>query len=45
MVQAAGSRDYPVVIGITLVFALAVLFVHLIADIIIVIIDPRVAIR
>lgn len=42
MVEAAGNRDYPVVLGLTLVFGVAVVLVHLVADVLIVIADPRV---
>ena len=42
MITAAGARDFPVVLGITLVFALMVVLVHLVADIVIAGLDPRV---
>jgi peptide/nickel transport system permease protein len=45
MVLAAVDRDLPLVQGYTLVFALAVVAVYLTADIVHVLLDPRVAIR
>ncbi len=45
MVLAAVDRDLPLVQGYTLVFALAVVGVYLAADIVNVVLDPRVAIR
>lgn len=44
MVVAAGARDFPMVLGITLVFALIVVLVHLVADVVIAVLDPRVQI-
>lgn len=44
LVTAAGSRDYPLVQGYTLVFALLIVLVFLAADIVTAIIDPRVRI-
>jgi peptide/nickel transport system permease protein len=45
MVSAAGNRDFPVVQGITLVFAVMVVLFTLVADIAYAVIDPRVEIR
>ncbi len=45
MVSAVTTRDFPLVQGITLVFALMVVGVHLGADVAFTIIDPRVEIR
>lgn len=45
MLQAVSERDYPVVQGITLVFAVMVVLVHLVADLLYTLIDPRVEIR
>ena len=41
MVLAVGLRDYPVVLGITLVFAIFVVLVNLVADMVIIFVDPR----
>lgn len=41
MVSAVGSKDYPMVQGVVLVYALIVLGVNLIVDIILITIDPR----
>jgi len=45
MVSAVTTRDFPLVQGITIVFALIVVGVHLGADIAFTVIDPRVEIR
>lgn len=45
MLSAVDERDFPVVQGITLVFALIVVLVHLTVDVLYVLIDPRVEIR
>jgi peptide/nickel transport system permease protein len=45
MVLAAVNRDLPLVQGYTLLFALAVVLVYLVADVVNVLLDPRVAIR
>lgn len=44
MVSAAIARDYPVVIGITLVLGITVVAVQLVADVLMAIIDPRIQI-
>lgn len=41
MVSAVGSKDYPMVQGVVLVYALIVLGVNLIVDLILITIDPR----
>ncbi|MGI8767710.1 MAG: ABC transporter permease [Propionibacteriaceae bacterium] len=43
LVNAVTTRDYPVVQGLTLVFALFVLFVNLLTDVVHLAIDPRLA--
>ena len=43
LVNSVSTRDYPVVQGLTLVFALFVLFVNLFTDIVHIAIDPRLA--
>lgn len=45
MVNAAIERDVPLVQGYTLVFAVAIVFIYLIADVVNVMLDPRVAIE
>jgi peptide/nickel transport system permease protein len=45
MVDAVNNRDFTVVQGITLVFALLVVLVHLLADLAYTVIDPRVELR
>lgn len=45
MVTATSRRDFPVVQGITLVFALTVVGINLLADIVHTVLDPRVKIR
>jgi peptide/nickel transport system permease protein len=45
MVLAVQQRDFPVVQGLTLVFAVAVLVVNLLADVAQVLLDPRVELR
>jgi peptide/nickel transport system permease protein len=42
MVQASLQRDYPVVLALTLVFGFVVVIMRLLADVAIVLIDPRV---
>ena len=44
LVTAAGARDYPLVQGYTLVFALLIVLVFLLSDILTAVIDPRVRI-
>jgi peptide/nickel transport system permease protein len=41
MLTAIGARDYPVVLGLTLVYAAAVVFANLLADIAVARLDPR----
>ena len=41
MLAAIGARDYPVVLGLTLVYAAAVVFANLLADIAVARLDPR----
>jgi peptide/nickel transport system permease protein len=41
MLTAIGARDYPVVLGLTLVYAAAVVFANMLADAAIVALDPR----
>ena len=43
LVNSVSTRDYPVVQGLTLVFALFVLFVNLVTDVLHIAIDPRLA--
>ena len=43
MVQAIGSRDYPIIMGITVLVASVVLIFNLITDIIYGILDPRIS--
>lgn len=45
MVNAVDDRDFPVIQGITLIFALIVVAVYLLADIIYTLIDPRITVR
>lgn len=45
MVNAAIERDVPLVQGYTLVFAITIVFIYLVADIVNVMLDPRVAIE
>ena len=42
MVIAVGRRDFAVIQGLTLVFAVGVVIVHLIADIVVSLLDPRI---
>jgi peptide/nickel transport system permease protein len=42
MFEAASSRDYPMVMGITVVIALAVVLVNLAVDVLYSVIDPRI---
>ncbi|MCC6222502.1 MAG: ABC transporter permease [Thermoleophilia bacterium] len=42
MTEAVATRDFPVVQGVTLVFAVLVVLVHLLADIVHALVDPRV---
>jgi peptide/nickel transport system permease protein len=44
MVSGAGARDVPVVLGITLIFAIMVVLTHLVADIVITTLDPRITV-
>jgi peptide/nickel transport system permease protein len=44
LVIAAGNRDFPLVQGYTLVFAVAVVLIYLISDIVTAMLDPRVVI-
>ena len=41
MMSAIASRDYPVVLGLTLVYAAVVIASNLIADLAVVLLDPR----
>ena len=43
MIDAIGRRDYPIVQGVTIFFALAVVTVNLITDLIHAALDPRVS--
>jgi len=43
MVQSIGARDYPVIMGITVLVAVAVLFFNLITDLVYGILDPRIS--
>lgn len=45
MLQAINSRDYPLIMGITVVIAVAVLFVNLLTDLIYGVLDPRISYR
>ena len=45
MVNAAIERDVPLVQGYTLVFAITIVFIYLVADIVNVMLDPRVAVE
>jgi peptide/nickel transport system permease protein len=45
MVRAVSGRDFAVVQGITIVFAVAVIAINLLADVIVAALDPRVEIR
>jgi peptide/nickel transport system permease protein len=45
MVEASLARDYPVVLGLTLVFGVCVVVARLIADVAIVLLDPRVSLE
>lgn len=45
IVQAALQRDFPLVQGLTLVFAFCVVAVYLLADVVTALLDPRVAIE
>ena len=45
MINAIGSRDFPVVQGVTLFFALAVVLVNFITDVVHAALDPRVVIK
>lgn len=45
MTDAVSARDFPVVQGVTLVFAVLVVLVHLLADTAYAIVDPRVELR
>ena len=45
MLNAVSQEDFPVVQGVTLVFALVVVFVQLFCDILYTVIDPRIEIR
>jgi len=42
MVQAASERDYPMVMGITVVMTLAVVVMNLAVDLLFSVVDPRV---
>jgi peptide/nickel transport system permease protein len=41
MINAIGSRDYPTVVAVTLVFALFVMLVNLLTDVLVAFLDPR----
>ena len=45
MINAIGSRDFPVVQGVTLFFAIAVVLVNFLTDVIHAALDPRVSIK
>jgi peptide/nickel transport system permease protein len=45
LVSAASNRDYPVIVGTTLLFGVLVLVVNLVADIALAVIDPRISIQ
>ena len=44
-VEGAVNRDYPVVMGVVIVYATAVIFLNLIADVLYGYLDPRVRIQ
>jgi len=44
-VQAVGQRDYPVLMGLTLVIAVLVLLSNLLADVLYVAVDPRIRVN
>lgn len=44
-VQAVGQRDYPVLMGLTLVIAILVLLSNLLADVLYVAVDPRIRVN
>jgi peptide/nickel transport system permease protein len=45
MIDAIGRRDYPIVQGVTLFFAVAVVLVNLLTDLVHAALDPRVALK
>jgi peptide/nickel transport system permease protein len=45
MLNAIGERDYPVVQGVTIVYAIAVVAVNLVTDVIVARLDPRTRLR
>ena len=45
MLSAIGERDYPVVQGVTIVYAIAVVAVNLVTDLIVARLDPRTRLR
>jgi peptide/nickel transport system permease protein len=45
MIDAIGRRDYPIVQGVTLFFAIVVVLVNLITDLVHAALDPRVALK
>ena len=45
MIDAIARRDYPIVQGVTLYFALVVVLVNLLTDLIHAALDPRVALK
>ena len=44
LVSAVGAKDYPMIQGVVLVFALMVLAVNLVVDLILITLDPRTSI-
>ena len=42
MVSAVTGRDYPVIMGVSMVVAVGVLFANLITDIMYAVVDPRI---
>jgi peptide/nickel transport system permease protein len=44
-VSAVDNQDFPLVQGYTLVFAVAIVFIYLIADIAVAALDPRVVVE
>jgi peptide/nickel transport system permease protein len=41
MINAITSRDYPTVVAVTLIFALFVMLVNLLTDVLVALLDPR----
>jgi ABC-type dipeptide/oligopeptide/nickel transport system permease component len=40
--NAARARDYPMILGLTVVLTVLVLFVNLVADVVAAVLDPRI---